>query len=178
MSGTSSSSGSEGSGQQMTRFSVDEGKETDGLSGNYKCKMDTENSRKSFRTSLRSPKNNVCVANVCACVVVQSDVTFGKCAQFKTTRWACFTCQYTYSKEKRIRKAFFLSHHLPTISDLLKELLDGGAAERGGPYNHLVQNDSHRPPVHSVAVSLAQDDLGGYVVWRTIHLRIMELVFV
>ena len=71
MSGTSSS-GSEGSGQQMTRFSVDEGKETDGLSGNYKCKMDTENSCKSFRTSLRSPKNNVCAANVCACVVVQS----------------------------------------------------------------------------------------------------------
>ena len=105
MSGTSSSSGSEGSGQQMTRFSVDEGKETDGLSGNYKCKMDTENSRKSFRTSLRSPKNNVCVANVCACVVVQSQ-TLHLCNSRRLGGLASLANIHT-EKEKKIRKTLY-----------------------------------------------------------------------
>ena len=65
-----------------------------------------------------------------------------------------------------------------TIRNLLKELLYSRTTERSRPHYHLIQNDSHRPPVHRVPVSLTQDDLRCNVVWSTVHLCIMELAFV
>ncbi len=62
-----------------------------------------------------------------------------------------------------------------TICDLIEQFLYSGAPEGGGPQHHLVQDDPHRPPVHSESVALTQDHLRGNVVGCTVHFSIFEL---
>ena len=65
--------------------------------------------------------------------------------------------------------------HALTIRDLVKEVLHGGAPEGRGSNQHLIEYDSHRPPVNGVAVGLSENHLGGDVIGRAIDFRVTEL---
>lgn len=57
-----------------------------------------------------------------------------------------------------------------TTDNLSKELFRGIPEERHTAHQELVENDPHSPPVHWLAIALAQDDLGCDVLWGSTHL--------
>lgn len=57
-----------------------------------------------------------------------------------------------------------------TTDDLSKEFFGCVAKEGYAAHQELVENDAHGPPVHRLAVSLAQNDLGCDVLWGPTHL--------
>ena len=63
-----------------------------------------------------------------------------------------------------------------TVCDLVKQLFHCSAPEWGSPYQHLIQDHSHGPPIHRHAVALTQNHFWSDVVRRAVDLWVVKLL--
>ena len=57
-----------------------------------------------------------------------------------------------------------------TTDDLSEQLLRRVSKKRHTPHEELVEDDSHRPPVHWLPIALSQDHLGSNIFRCSTHL--------
>lgn len=58
-----------------------------------------------------------------------------------------------------------------TTDNLTKELLWCVSEKGSAAHQELIQDDSHCPPVHRLAVALTENHLGGDVLWSATNLQ-------